>query len=100
MEGGAHGGLPNIVGFRGLNGPLLPQNPLEKVGGEATPPTFGRRRPFRHLKPTIFGNPPLGLHPIKDLSTRWASSLAPRPKSASRGEKGGEVGWEGDGYPD
>ena len=29
------GGLPKIVGFRGLNGPLLPQNPLEKVGGFA-----------------------------------------------------------------
>ena len=26
---------PEIVDFWGLNGPLLPQNPLEKVGGEA-----------------------------------------------------------------
>ncbi len=28
-------GRPDIVDFGGLNGPLLLQNPLEKVGGEA-----------------------------------------------------------------
>ncbi len=29
------GSGPEIVGFGGLNDPLLPQNPLEKVGGFA-----------------------------------------------------------------
>ncbi len=29
---------PGIVHFRGLSGPLLPQNPLEKVGGLPPPP--------------------------------------------------------------
>ncbi len=31
-------GRPGIIGFGGLNDPLLPQNPLEKVGGEAPSP--------------------------------------------------------------
>ncbi len=29
---------PEIVDLGGLSGPLLPQNPLEKVGGFAPPP--------------------------------------------------------------
>ncbi len=31
-------GRPEIVGFWGLHGPLLPQHLLEKVGGQSPPP--------------------------------------------------------------
>ncbi len=47
---------PEIDYLSGLNGPLLPKIPLEKVGGEAPDLSkgfCGRRGPFRPPKLTI-----------------------------------------------
>jgi len=64
------GGLPKIDSFRGLNGPLLPQNLLEQVGGFASHLlqwVLREEGPFGPLKLPIFGRPPLSKYvPIKD----------------------------------